>query len=107
MVIGSNVGERTYRYSHVRDLPMKSHFLDLDEREVENVNKKGWRINKHVELWARNVFDEWKVFHSLDTTRSIADLLENESFVKDLVNMLSSFVLQVVKKDGSLYPPTM
>jgi hypothetical protein len=53
------------------------------------------------------VFDEWKVFHSLDTTRSIANLLENESFVKDLVNMLSSFVLQVVKKDGSLYPPTM
>jgi len=107
MVIGSNVGERTYRYSPVRDLPMKSHFLDLDEREVENVNKGGWRINKHVELWARNVFDEWKVFDSLDTTRSIVDLLEEESFVKDLINMLSSFVLQVAKKDGSLYLPTM
>jgi hypothetical protein len=32
--------------------------LDLDEREVENVNKRGWKISKHVELWARNAFDD-------------------------------------------------
>jgi hypothetical protein len=22
----------------------------------------------HVELWVRNAFDEWKIFHGLDTT---------------------------------------
>jgi hypothetical protein len=54
----------------------------------------------------RNAFDEWRVLHGLDTTRSIVDLLKDEYFVKDLVDMLSSFVLQVTKKDGSLYPPT-
>jgi hypothetical protein len=57
MVIGFNVGERTNHNSHVKDFLPNSHFLDLDEREVENVNKGGWRINKHVELWVRNAFD--------------------------------------------------
>jgi hypothetical protein len=52
------------------------------------------------------MFDEWKVFYGLDTTRSIVDLLEDESPVKDLVDMFSSFVLQVAKKDGTMYPPT-
>jgi uncharacterized protein YkvS len=57
MVLGSNVGERINQNSLVRDLPLKSHFLDLDDKEVENVNKGGWRINKHAKLWARNAFD--------------------------------------------------
>jgi hypothetical protein len=58
MVIGYDVGERTNNDSHINDLPLKSHFLDLDEREVENVNKGGRRISKHVELWARSAFDD-------------------------------------------------
>jgi hypothetical protein len=74
MVIGSNVGERTNRNSLVKDLLMKNHFLDLDEREVENINKGCWRINKHSELWARNAFDEWRVFSGLDITISITNL---------------------------------
>jgi hypothetical protein len=41
MVIGYDVGERTNHDSHINDFPPKSHFLDLDEREVENVNKGG------------------------------------------------------------------
>jgi hypothetical protein len=106
MDIGSNVEERTDRNSLVRDLLLKNHFLDLDEKEFENINKGCWRVNKHVELWVRNVFDECKVFRDLDITISIVDLLENEYFVKDLVDMLSSFVLQVAKKDGSFYAPT-
>jgi hypothetical protein len=32
--------------------------LDLDESEVENVNKGGQRISNHVDLWARNAFDD-------------------------------------------------
>jgi hypothetical protein len=58
-----------------------------------------------AKLWAINAFNVWKVLCGLDTTRSIAYLLKDEYFVKDLVDMISSFILQVAKKDGSLYPP--
>jgi hypothetical protein len=46
----------------------------------------------------KNAFDEWRVFCSLDTSRSIIDLSKDESSFKDLVDMLSSFVLQVAKR---------
>jgi hypothetical protein len=64
-----DIGERIDPNSSIKNLPSKSHFLDLDEKEVESVNKGGRKINKHVELWAKNVFDGWKIFHGLDTTR--------------------------------------
>jgi len=51
------------------------------------------------------VFDEWRVFRGLDMTRSIAHLSKDE-FVKDLVDMFSSFVLQVAKKGDSMYFPS-
>ncbi len=92
--------------SPIKDPILKNWFLDLDEKEVDNVNKGGRRINKHVELWAKNAFDEWKVFRGFDTTSSIVDLSKNESSIKNLVDMLSSFILQVAKKDGNMYPPT-
>jgi hypothetical protein len=38
--------------------------------------------------------------------KSIVDLLEDESFLKDVVDMLFSFLLQVAKKDGCFYSPT-
>ncbi len=44
------------------------------------------------------MFDESRVFHGLDTTRSIVDLSKDEFYVKDWVDILSSFVLQVAKK---------
>jgi hypothetical protein len=40
-----------------------------------------------------NAFDEWRVFHDIDTKKSIIDLSKNESSVKNLMDMLSSFVL--------------
>ncbi len=36
--------------THVRDLVLKSQFLDFDEKEVDNVNKCGLIVNKHIEL---------------------------------------------------------
>ncbi len=51
------------------------------------------------------MFDEWRVFRGLDMTRSIAHLSKDE-FVKDLVDMFSSFVLQVAKKGDSMYSPS-
>ncbi len=46
------------------------------------------------------------VFHNLNTTRLITDFLEDEFFVKDVVDMFSSFILQVTKKGGNMYFPT-
>ncbi len=37
---------------------------------------------------------------------SITNLSKKEESVKGLVNMLCLFVLQVVKKDNNMYPPT-
>jgi hypothetical protein len=44
---------------------LKSCFLDIDDNEMENVNKRGWRVGMHAELWVKNVFDEWGVFYGL------------------------------------------
>jgi hypothetical protein len=73
---------------------------------MENVNKGGWKVSKHAKLWEKNAFDEWKLFHGFNTIKSIADIFLNENLTKDLVDMLLSFVLQVAKKYGKLYPPT-
>ncbi len=59
-VFGFEVAEGTDYESIVRELVLKSHFLDIDDNEIQNVNKRGRRMNKHVELWAKNAFDEWK-----------------------------------------------
>ncbi len=67
--------------------------MDLDEKEVDNVNKDGHRISKHIKLWMNNAFDEWRVFRDIDITKSIIDLSKNEYFVKNLMDMLSSFIL--------------
>jgi hypothetical protein len=51
-----------------------------------------------AKLWVINAFNEWRVLRGLDTTKSIANLLKYEYFVKDLVDMISFFILQVAKK---------
>jgi hypothetical protein len=77
MVFGSELGEGTYLKSPINDVK-KSHFLDLNDKEVENVNKGSRRVNNHVELCVKNAFDEWRVFRGLDTTRSIVDLSKDD-----------------------------
>jgi hypothetical protein len=99
---GFEVGEGIEFDSLVRDLILKIWFLDLDEKEVDNVIKGDRRVSK---LGPRMHLMNG-VFHSFDKTRSIANFLEDESFVKNLVDMLSFFVLQVAKINGSMYPPT-
>ncbi len=78
---------------HVREPISKSRFLDIDDKELENVNKGGWRVNKHIKLWAMNMFDEWRLLRDFDTRKSIVDMFKDEGSIKDLVDMLSSFVL--------------
>jgi hypothetical protein len=50
-------------------------------------------MNKYAKLWMKNAFDEWKLFCGFDTTKFIVNLFEDEGLIKDLVDMLSSFVL--------------
>jgi hypothetical protein len=100
MFFGYEAKEGIEPNSPIKDPISKNQLLDLDEKEVDNVNKGGRKINKHVKLWAKNAFDEWKVFRGFDTTSSIANLSKNESSIKNLVDM------QVAKKDGNIYLPT-
>jgi len=46
-------------------------------------------------------------FGVMKLKKLIANLSKDENFVMALVDMLSIFVLQVAKKDGNIYPPTM
>jgi hypothetical protein len=46
VVLGFEFVEGTYPKFLIKDLVLKSHILDLDEKEVENVNKGGWRASK-------------------------------------------------------------
>jgi hypothetical protein len=84
--------------SNVKDSIPKSHIYDLDEKEIEHVNKRGCKASKHVESWAKNAFNEWRVFYGFNTKKSSVDLSKDENFVMDIVKMLSCFVLQVVRK---------
>jgi hypothetical protein len=65
MCSGSDVGYGTNLKSPVIELILKSRFLLIDDKELENVNKGGQRANKHAKLWANNVFDKWRVFVGL------------------------------------------
>jgi hypothetical protein len=49
MVFGSEPREGIDPKSPIKDVS-KSRFLDLDEKEIENVNKGDGRFNNHVEL---------------------------------------------------------
>lgn len=56
-------------------------------------------------MFAKNAFYEWSEFWGFNTTKSIVNLLKNEHNVMELVDMLSMFVLQVVKNYCKLYLP--
>jgi len=86
---------------------MKICFLDINDKQMENVNKGGQKVSKHAKLWAKNAFNEWKVFCGYDTNKSIIDIFENKDYVKTFINMLSFFCLASSQKNGSLHPPNM
>jgi hypothetical protein len=53
---------------------------------------------------AAEAFDDWRQFQGISTLKSIGDLLE-EPDLKPFVEMLTRFILEVKKKDGSHYHP--
>jgi hypothetical protein len=44
--------------SPIKEPNLKSQFLDLDNKKIENVNLGGRRVSKHAKLWAKNAFDK-------------------------------------------------
>ncbi len=48
------------------------------------------------------MLDEWQLFWKFDMQKLIVDLFLNEKSIKDLVEMIFLFVLQVSKKDNNL-----
>ncbi len=72
------------------------------------MNKGGKKMNKYVEAWAKNAFNEWRIFCGFGMKKFIINLFEDEGFVNQIVDM-SYFVLQVLKKNVkrcTLYLPT-
>jgi hypothetical protein len=67
---------------------------------------RSWKMSKHIEFWAMNVFNEWRSFCGFDTMKYVIDFLEDEGSMKDLEDMLSSFVLYIEEQIGNLHPLT-
>ena len=64
------------------------------------------RRSKGTENWASNTFNEWHAFHGYPISEILADLSELPD-VKPLVAMLKDFFLECVKRDGTMYPPSL
>jgi hypothetical protein len=60
---------------HVGEICLKSWFLKVDEREIENLNKEGCKVDKHAKLWVKKELDEWWKVFGYDKERSIVNLL--------------------------------
>ncbi len=70
-----------FDYLVVSEVCQRSCFLEVDDRELENVNMGSCRSNNHVEIWVKNAFDEWQWFRGYETNMSIVDLLKKEKNV--------------------------
>jgi hypothetical protein len=81
-----------------------SRWGNATEKEREMVKKGGVRKSARVEAWASKAFDEWKAFRGYSTVESVADLSEKES-IKELVNMLVDYFLELKMQNGDLYNP--
>jgi hypothetical protein len=64
---------------------------------MENVNKGSWKVSKHADFGQKTFSMNGDFFMILTQQKSLLIFL-NEYFIKDLVDMSSSFVLQITKK---------
>jgi hypothetical protein len=80
-------------------------FLPPDLEMCAEVNRGGKRRSVNTENWANNTFAEWCAFKGFSTNLSIADMSELPD-IQPFTEMLSNFFMEVVKRDGSQYPPS-
>lgn len=90
--------------SKVHSAHVCRRFRQIDPKEREHMKTGGERKSRHSEIWALNVFDEWRAFKGFGIEKSVADLYE-EPNIEPPVRMLEDFFLELTKKDGTLYPP--
>jgi hypothetical protein len=76
MPFGFKITRRINCEFHVRKPILKFWFIDIGDKKMENVNKGGQKLSKYTKLWAKNAFDEWKLFHGFNTMRSIVDIFK-------------------------------
>jgi len=48
---------------------------------LENVNEGGHKMNKCIEMWARNVFDEQMKFQDFNTEKFIIIIFKHVDFL--------------------------
>jgi hypothetical protein len=58
MAFGFKVARRINCEFHVKEPILKIRFLDIGDKEMENVNKGGRKVSKHAKFWAKYAFDE-------------------------------------------------
>ncbi len=51
----------------IDDVFATSQFLNVNVKELENVEEGGHKVNRYSENCAKNVFDEWKKFCGFGT----------------------------------------
>jgi hypothetical protein len=73
----------------------KSRFLDIDEKELDNVNKGSWKTNVGM-LKCGPKCISWVVgILGFDTKKSITNLVDDEKPITKLVmDMLAMFIFQ-------------
>jgi hypothetical protein len=82
----------------IDDVFATSLFLEANVKELENVEKGGHKASRYGENCAKNAFDTWRKFCGFGTKRSIANVSKDANFIKELVDMLAMFILQVATK---------
>ncbi len=63
-------------------------------------------MRKHIKLLMKIFFNEWRYLYGYHVKKSIVNISIDEDSIKELVDMLSFFILHVSKKNGSLHLPT-
>ncbi len=91
----SKVGKGIKLNSLVKNLVPNNQLLDHDEKEIDSV--VGRKVIKLVKLWAKIAFVEWSI-SQIYITRSFVNLLKSESFVNNMVDILSFFLFCKYKK---------
>lgn len=81
---------------------LRKGFRQLEKEEVNIVAKGGHRKSAYLDNWARNRFNDWRIISGITSQDTIEDMFENSCAL--LNEQLSTFFLQVQRRDGKLYP---
>jgi len=85
---------RVYEFSHfapianasvplpIDGVSTTSRFLEVNVKELENVENGGHKASRYGENCAKNAFNKWKKFCGFGTKRSIANVSKDVNSIK-------------------------